>query len=149
MCCSYVFTLALFFSTITLYTISYLVEPYLTSRGQPYLTLRALPMHDTTFHCSAGSVDMFSRPDLELQLKCFHHEDHQMYTNWPVSVTISVNARMLMIERGENKTCHRPLYLKEVCQPGRNTIQITVSACCCVRQQFLDFNVNFLKIILS
>lgn len=54
-----------------------------------------------------------------------------MYTNWPVSVTVSVNTRMLMIERGENKTCHRPLYLKDVCQPGRNTIQITVSACCC------------------
>lgn len=72
------------------------------------------------------------RSDLELQLKCFHHEDRQMNTNWPASVTVSVNAKPLDIERGENKTSHKPLYLKEVCQPGRNTIQITVTACCCV-----------------
>ncbi|ESN89879.1 hypothetical protein HELRODRAFT_91303 [Helobdella robusta] len=43
------------------------------------------------------------RPDLELQLKCFHHEDRQASTNWPVSVTISVNARMLSIERSDNR----------------------------------------------
>lgn len=72
------------------------------------------------------------RSDLELQLKCFHHEDRQMNTNWPASVTVSVNATPLNIERGENKTSHKPLYLKDVCQPGRNTIQITVTACCCV-----------------
>ena len=72
------------------------------------------------------------RPDLELQLKCFHHEDRQANTNWPVSVTVSVNARMLAIERNDNRANHRPLYLKDVCLPGRNTIQITVSACCCV-----------------
>lgn len=72
------------------------------------------------------------RSDLELQLKCFHHEDRQMNTNWPASVQVSVNATPLMIDRGENKTSHKPLYLKDVCQAGRNTIQITVSACCCV-----------------
>lgn len=72
------------------------------------------------------------RSDLELQLKCFHHEDRQMSTNWPASVQVSVNATPLVIDRGENKTSHKPLYLKDVCQPGRNTIQITVSACCCV-----------------
>ncbi|ESO89035.1 hypothetical protein LOTGIDRAFT_105887 [Lottia gigantea] len=71
------------------------------------------------------------RSDLELQLKCFHHEDRQMSTNWPASVTVSVNATPLVIERGENKSSHKPLYLKEVCAPGRNTIQITVTACCC------------------
>lgn len=75
------------------------------------------------------------RSDLELQLKCFHHEDRQMNTNWPASVQVSVNATPLIIDRGENKTSHKPLYLKEVCQPGRNTIQITVSACCCVSIQ--------------
>lgn len=78
------------------------------------------------------SFAQFSRSDLELQLKCFHHEDRQMNTNWPASVQVSVNATPLIIDRGENKTSHKPLYLKEVCQPGRNTIQITVSACCCV-----------------
>merc|ERR1719193_293209 len=72
------------------------------------------------------------RPDLELQLKCFHHEDRAMNTNWPSSVQVSVNASPLIIERAtEGKTGHKPLYLKDVCQAGRNTIQITVSACCC------------------
>ncbi|XP_076361206.1 zinc finger MIZ domain-containing protein 1-like isoform X3 [Tachypleus tridentatus] len=71
------------------------------------------------------------RSDLELQLKCFHHEDRQMNTNWPTSVQVSVNAVPITIDRGETKTSHRPLYLKEVCHPGRNTIQITVTACCC------------------
>ncbi|XP_043087155.1 zinc finger MIZ domain-containing protein 1-like [Puntigrus tetrazona] len=71
------------------------------------------------------------RSDLELQFKCYHHEDRQMYTNWPASVQVSVNATPLTIERGDNKTSHKPLHLKHVCQPGRNTIQITVTACCC------------------
>ncbi|XP_077377608.1 zinc finger MIZ domain-containing protein 2-like isoform X2 [Festucalex cinctus] len=71
------------------------------------------------------------RPDLELQFKCYHHEDRQMNTNWPASVQVSVNATPLTIERGDNKTSHKPLYLKQVCQLGRNTIQITVTACCC------------------
>ena len=69
---------------------------------------------------------------MELQFKCYHHEDRQMNTNWPASVQVSVNATPLTIERGDNKTSHKPLYLKQVCQPGRNTIQITVTACCCV-----------------
>ncbi|XP_077268216.1 zinc finger MIZ domain-containing protein tonalli isoform X3 [Temnothorax americanus] len=71
------------------------------------------------------------RSDLELQLKCFHHEDRQMNTNWPQSVQVSVNATPLVIDRGDNKASHKPLYLKDVCQAGRNTIQITVTACCC------------------
>ncbi|KAJ8418263.1 hypothetical protein AAFF_G00139720 [Aldrovandia affinis] len=71
------------------------------------------------------------RSDLELQFKCYHHEDRQLNTNWPASVQVSVNATPLTIERGDNKTSHKPLHLKHVCQPGRNTIQITVTACCC------------------
>ncbi|XP_068166118.1 zinc finger MIZ domain-containing protein 2-like [Antennarius striatus] len=74
---------------------------------------------------------LIMRPDLELQFKCYHHEDRQMNTNWPASVQVSVNATPLTIERGDNKTSHKPLYLKQVCQQGRNTIQITVTACCC------------------
>uniref|UniRef100_V9KIV1 Zinc finger MIZ domain-containing protein 1-like protein n=1 Tax=Callorhinchus milii TaxID=7868 RepID=V9KIV1_CALMI len=54
-----------------------------------------------------------------------------MNTNWPGSVQVSVNASPLSIERGDSKTSHKPLHLKHVCQPGRNTIQITVTACCC------------------
>uniref|UniRef100_A0AAV2IS61 SP-RING-type domain-containing protein n=1 Tax=Knipowitschia caucasica TaxID=637954 RepID=A0AAV2IS61_KNICA len=74
---------------------------------------------------------LMMRPDLELQFKCYHHEDRQMNTNWPASVQVSVNATPMCIERGDNKTSHKPLYLKQVCQPGRNTVQITVTACCC------------------
>ncbi|XP_072293314.1 zinc finger MIZ domain-containing protein 1a isoform X6 [Eucyclogobius newberryi] len=74
---------------------------------------------------------VLAQSDLELQFKCYHHEDRQMNTNWPASVQVSVNATPLTIERGDNKTSHKPLHLKHVCQPGRNTIQITVTACCC------------------
>ena len=74
---------------------------------------------------------LMTRLDLELQLKCFHHEDRCMSTNWPASVQVSVNSTPLMIDRGIEKTSHKPLYLKNVCQPESNTIQITVSACCC------------------
>ena len=74
-----------------------------------------------------------------------------MNTNWPGSVQVSVNAKPLHIERGEAKSSsdskatsngaassssvHRPLYLKDVVTGGRNTIQITVSACCCVSSE--------------
>ncbi|EPY75173.1 hypothetical protein CB1_001774002 [Camelus ferus] len=68
------------------------------------------------------------RPDLELQFKCYYHEDRQMNTNWPASVRVSVNATLPTIEHGD-KTSRKPLYLKHVCQPGCNTIQITVTAC--------------------
>ncbi|PKU31105.1 zinc finger miz domain-containing protein 2 [Limosa lapponica baueri] len=79
-------------------------------------------------HNLAVSNHVFQLRD---SFKCYHHEDRQMNTNWPASVQVSVNATPLTIERGDNKTSHKPLYLKHVCQPGRNTIQITVTACCC------------------
>ena len=82
------------------------------------------------------------RHDLELQLKCFHHEDQNMNTNWPASVTVSVNNMPLNIERGDNKISHKPLYLKSVCQPGRNSIQITVTACCCVSAEYYYLSVT-------
>lgn len=62
-----------------------------------------------------------------------------MNTNWPHTVTVSANATPLNIERSEkNSTALRPLYLKAVCQPGRNTLQLTASSCCCVSLQ-LDY----------
>uniref|UniRef100_A0A3B4B5N2 SP-RING-type domain-containing protein n=1 Tax=Periophthalmus magnuspinnatus TaxID=409849 RepID=A0A3B4B5N2_9GOBI len=98
------------------------------------LPMRALPMRALPMR--ALPMRALPMPDLELQFKCYHHEDRQMNTNWPASVqvklpSVSVNATPLTIERGDNKTSHKPLYLKQVCQPGRNTIQITVTACCC------------------
>ena len=71
------------------------------------------------------------RSDLELQFKCYHHEDKSMTTNWPNSVSVSVNNTPLTLERGDSKTSHKPLLLKNVCKPGRNTIQINVRVCCC------------------
>ena len=85
-----------------------------------------------------------------------------MNTNWPGSVQVSVNAKPLHIEREAKSpssstvtssssassadvksssnsgasSVHRPLYLKDVVTGGRNTIQITVSACCCVSEPF-------------
>ena len=52
-----------------------------------------------TWNYSHSLLCFVFRPDLELQFKCYHHEDKQMYTNWPASVTVSVNANPLMIER--------------------------------------------------
>lgn len=72
------------------------------------------------------------RPDLELQFKCYHHEDKTMTTNWPNSVSVSVNNTPLSLERGDSNTSHKPLLLKDVCKSGRNTIQINVLVCCCV-----------------
>ncbi|XP_046360249.1 zinc finger MIZ domain-containing protein 1-like isoform X2 [Haliotis rufescens] len=98
----------------------------------PFRLEHNLAVSNHVFHLRESVYQtLMWRSDLELQLKCFHHEDRQMNTNWPASVTVSVNATPLTIERGENKSSHKPLYLKEVCQPGRNTIQITVTACCC------------------
>ena len=72
-----------------------------------------------------------SRSDIELHLKCFLLGDREMSTNWPTSVSVMVNTTLLTIERGDNMTSHKPLALKNVCQIGENTIQITTTPCCC------------------
>ncbi|XP_061087458.1 zinc finger MIZ domain-containing protein 1a isoform X5 [Conger conger] len=99
---------------------------------EPFRLEHNLAVSNHVFHLRpAVHQTLMWRSDLELQFKCYHHEDRQMNTNWPASVQVSVNATPLTIERGDNKTSHKPLHLKHVCQPGRNTIQITVTACCC------------------
>ena len=121
----------------------------------PFRLEHNLAVSNHVFHLKPQvQQSLMWRPDLELQLKCFHHEDRAMNTNWPNSVQVrqtddsqpqylkfsqlyliqvSVNAQPLTIERStEGKTGHKPLYLKDISQTGRNTIQITVSACCCV-----------------
>lgn len=116
------------------------------------------------------------RPDMELQLKCFHHEDRLMKTNWPASVQVlsafetpkadppqvkfcpqvSVNATQMKIERSsgpESKSSpalHQAIYLKEICGAGRNSIQITVGSCCCVsvpRSTHHEYLKNKIKLI--
>ncbi|KAG9341008.1 hypothetical protein JZ751_019761, partial [Albula glossodonta] len=99
---------------------------------EPFRLEHNLAVSNHVFHLRPSVHQTLTwRSDLELQFKCYHHEDRQMNTNWPASVQVSVNATPLTIERGDNKTSHKPLHLKHVCQPGRNTIQITVTACCC------------------
>uniref|UniRef100_A0A4W3H8T9 Zinc finger, MIZ-type containing 1a n=1 Tax=Callorhinchus milii TaxID=7868 RepID=A0A4W3H8T9_CALMI len=99
---------------------------------EPFRLEHNLAVSNHVFHLRQSvHQTLMWRSDLELQFKCYHHEDRQMNTNWPASVQVSVNATPLTIERGDNKTSHKPLHLKHVCQPGRNTIQITVTACCC------------------
>uniref|UniRef100_A0A671XWX1 Zinc finger, MIZ-type containing 1a n=1 Tax=Sparus aurata TaxID=8175 RepID=A0A671XWX1_SPAAU len=99
---------------------------------EPFRLEHNLAVSNHVFHLRPSvHQTLMWRSDLELQFKCYHHEDRQGNTNWPASVQVSVNATPLTIERGDNKTSHKPLHLKHVCQPGRNTIQITVTACCC------------------
>ncbi|XP_072311951.1 zinc finger MIZ domain-containing protein 1-like [Eucyclogobius newberryi] len=99
---------------------------------EPFRLEHNLAVSNHVFHLRPSvNQTLMWRSDLELQFKCYHHEDRQMNTNWPASVQVSVNATPLTIERGDNKTTHKALHLKHVCQPGRNTIQITVTACCC------------------
>ncbi|XP_077960589.1 zinc finger MIZ domain-containing protein 1a isoform X6 [Gasterosteus aculeatus] len=99
---------------------------------EPFRLEHNLAVSNHVFHLRPSvHQTLMWRSDLELQFKCYHHEDRQMNTNWPASVQVSVNATPLTIERGDNKSSHKPLHLKHVCQPGRNTIQITVTACCC------------------
>ena len=65
-----------------------------------------------------------------------------MTTNWPSSVSVSVNNNPLNLQRGDSKTSHKALLLKNVCKPGRNTIQINVIVCCCVSSHFEIFDVE-------
>ena len=99
---------------------------------QPFRLEHNLVVSNHVFMLKQSVFDqLVSRPDWDLQLKCFHHEDKSQGTNWPASVQVSVNSNPLFIERGTDKMSHKPLYLKSVCHAERNTIQIIVSACCC------------------
>jgi hypothetical protein len=74
---------------------------------------------------------LITRSDLELQFKCYHHEDRLQQTNWPAAVSVNVNAEQVPVERGDGRMAHKPLYIKNLCKVGKNTIQIAVTACCC------------------
>ena len=74
--------------------------------------------NDVCICYSDGRLNFFTyRPDLELQFKCYHHEDKTMTTNWPASVSVSVNATPLSIERVRTFTCFLmflPVYLVQL-----------------------------------
>lgn len=97
----------------------------------PFRLEHNLSVSNHQFNLKPAVYDtLMNRPDLDLQLKCFNHEDPLMNTNWPATVQVSVNSMPMQIDR--SNASHRPLYLKKICLSGRNMIQITVSACCCV-----------------
>ncbi|KAF3853697.1 hypothetical protein F7725_014385 [Dissostichus mawsoni] len=80
---------------------------------EPFRLEHNLAVSNHVFHLRPSvHQTLMWRSDLELQFKCYHHEDRQMNTNWPASVQVSVNATPLTIERGDNKTSHKPLHLK-------------------------------------
>lgn len=76
---------------------------------------------------------LMQRNDLEIQFKCYHHDDKQQLCNWPQGVSVSIGGNILCIDRGDSKTStsHRPLHLKQFCQPSQNLLEIAVTACCC------------------
>ena len=39
------------------------------------------------------------RNDLELQFKCYHHDDKQQLCNWPQGVSVSISGHQLQIDR--------------------------------------------------
>uniref|UniRef100_A0A8C4ELT1 Zinc finger, MIZ-type containing 1a n=1 Tax=Dicentrarchus labrax TaxID=13489 RepID=A0A8C4ELT1_DICLA len=82
---------------------------------EPFRLEHNLAVSNHVFHLRPSvHQTLMWRSDLELQFKCYHHEDRQMNTNWPASVQVSVNATPLTIERGDNKTSHKPLHLKHI-----------------------------------
>ena len=52
-------------------------------------------------------------------------------------IQVSINNIDVQICRGMDRTAHKPLYLKKFCREGRNQIDITVAACCCVSYIYL------------
>lgn len=83
------------------------------------------------YHTSCGTVHFFlsdtagtCRLHVTLYLvSCTAKHDMELFSDFMSSFSL---------QQGDNKTSHKPLHLKNVCKPGRNTIQITVTACCCV-----------------
>ncbi|KAK6301388.1 hypothetical protein J4Q44_G00274410, partial [Coregonus suidteri] len=72
---------------------------------EPFRLEHNLAVSNHVFHLRPSvHQTLMWRSDLELQFKCYHHEDRQMNTNWPASVQVTVNATPLTIERGDNKT---------------------------------------------
>uniref|UniRef100_A0A914VV58 SP-RING-type domain-containing protein n=1 Tax=Plectus sambesii TaxID=2011161 RepID=A0A914VV58_9BILA len=77
--------------------------------------------------------DLHHQSELDVQLKCFHREDRRMENSWPqaqttsqMSVQVQINGHVVPF-----RSPHRSLYVKTLCIPGRNVLQITVNQCVC------------------
>lgn len=80
---------------------------------------------------------LIARPDLDLLFRCYFSKDTTCQINWPQSIVIQVNQTVVAcndpnIEVSENlRLGLKSLLIKNVCNQGKNTIQITATACCC------------------
>jgi len=84
--------------------------------------------------------ELMWREDLDLQLRCFHHEDRFMRINWPKEITVEVNDRKLKVERTGDVWQQQPLLIKAACHSGENMLKISVKNCACVifSQEFFN-----------
>ena len=62
---------------------------------------------------------------MELEFKNLIKNDDKQQCNWPPFVTLYANGKVFM----PNNFCY-PLYIKQFCQPERNSLQIATTACC-------------------
>ncbi|KHJ45153.1 MIZ/SP-RING zinc finger [Trichuris suis] len=96
---------------------------------QPFRLEHNIPVSQITFFIMAEQFNLLcSDPDLDIQLKCFHADDRFMCNNWPhnASIQIVVNGTPVIVRQID-----RPLYIKNLCQPNKNTLQVAVQQCCC------------------
>uniref|UniRef100_A0A5S6PZR5 SP-RING-type domain-containing protein n=1 Tax=Trichuris muris TaxID=70415 RepID=A0A5S6PZR5_TRIMR len=96
---------------------------------QPFRLEHNIPVSQITFFVMPEQFNLLcSDPDLDIQLKCFHADDRFMCNNWPhnASIQIVVNGTPVIVRQID-----RPLYIKNLCQPNKNTLQVAVQQCCC------------------
>jgi len=103
---------------------SYVLNPF---KLEHHDKLNKLSRHNFTIQKKVFDT-IHQKNDMDIQLKCYHQEDTNRQTQWPDSVEVSINSRPIYIDR---KGLHRALYLKKFCQVGKNSIDISVSSCCC------------------
>ncbi|MEN2500327.1 MAG: Zinc finger MIZ domain-containing protein 1, partial [Marteilia pararefringens] len=85
--------------------------------------------------------ELMWRNDIELQFKCFHHEDKFMRVSWPRGIKIIINDSPVPVnEPSPNNMmpASLPLFIKGVCHKGRNTIDVSVNNCACSHLLYLQ-----------
>ncbi|MES1901916.1 MAG: Zinc finger MIZ domain-containing protein 1 [Paramarteilia canceri] len=75
--------------------------------------------------------ELMWREDLEIQLKCFHHEDKFMRVNWPKNIQILINDHNIEIEKSNDMWQQKAIFLKNSCNSGINALSISVDQCAC------------------
>ena len=121
-----------------------LSDHYFQLRDSVHRTLLSRWVNDNTVWVNHSICFWTWRNDLELQFKGYFSDDKQQLCNWPDGISISVNCIILSIDQpthqGGNKTPHKPLHIKQACQPGKNAIQIATTVDCCVSMCVVPLN---------